>query len=133
MGALFMLVFVMIILIPVIISSRAKTAPVRQYLSLESGGVRGRALVLASMQMSWGVTLGMRRFTRRQMTLEIELPGQAPYDITDQFLVPRGIVEPIPGSSLEVAVGGPSGSQVAILGPGGFTGPWLNFGPPQPF
>jgi hypothetical protein len=67
------------------------------------------------------------------MTLEIEVQGVAPYVIQGMFQVPRGMVEPIPGSSLEVAVDRSNPGSVVVLGPGGFTGPWLNSGPPQPF
>jgi hypothetical protein len=96
-------------------------------------GIRGRGLVLSSFQMSFGVTLGGRRFERKQMTLDVEIPGRPPYQINGQFLIPRGQVEAIPGSSLEVAVDPSNPSQVAVLGPGGFTGPWLNLGPPNAY
>jgi hypothetical protein len=57
----------------------------------------------------------------------------APYVIQGSFLIPRGVVDAIPGSSLEVAVDRANPNSVVVLGPGGFTGPWLNSGPPQPF
>jgi hypothetical protein len=100
---------------------------------LAQRGIRGRGLVLSAFQMSQGVTLGSRRFERKQMTLDIEIPGRAPYLVNGQFLVPRGQVEAIPGQSLEVAVDPSNPSQVAVLGPGGFTGPWLNVGPPNAY
>ena len=96
-------------------------------------GIRGRGLVLSAFQMSNGVTLGGRRFERKQMTLDVEIPGRPPYLVNGQFLVPRGQVEAIPGSSLEVAVDPSNPSQIAVLGPGGFTGPWLNLGPPNAY
>jgi hypothetical protein len=98
---------------------------------LARSGVRARGLVLTCNQMSFGVTIGMRRFERRTMTLDVEIPGRAPFVVNGTFLVPRGIVEAIPGSSLELAVHPTNMSQIAVLGPGGFTGPWLNFGPPN--
>jgi hypothetical protein len=100
---------------------------------LARSGVRARGLVLTSNQMSFGVTLGMRRFERRTMTLDVEIPGRAPFVVNGTFLVPRGIVEAIPGSSLELAVHPKNTSQIAVLGPGGFTGPWLNVGPPNSY
>jgi hypothetical protein len=100
---------------------------------LARSGIRGRGLVLSSFQMSFGVTLGGRRFERKQMTLDVEIPGRPPYQVNGQFLVPRGQVEAIPGSSLEVAVDPSNPSQIAVLGPGGFTGPWLNLGPPNAY
>jgi hypothetical protein len=101
--------------------------------SLARGGLRGRGLVITCNQMSFGVTLGGRRFERRTMTLDIEIPGRPPYIMNGTFLVPRGIVEATPGASLEVAVSPRNPNRVAVLGPGGFTGPWLNYGPPNTY
>ena len=100
---------------------------------LTRSGVRGRALVLASSSVAVGFRWGMRRFERRAMTLEVEVPGREPFIVQGTYPVPRGLVEPIPGSSLDVAVDPRGTGQVAVLGPGGFTGPWLNVGPPQPY
>ena len=100
---------------------------------LTQSGLRGRGLILSSSQMATNTRVGMQRFEQRQMTLEIEVQGVAPYVIQGVFLVPRGMVDAIPGSSLEIAVDRSNPSSVIVLGPGGFTGPWLNSGPPQPF
>ncbi|HEY5241692.1 MAG TPA: hypothetical protein VIJ22_09515 [Polyangiaceae bacterium] len=101
--------------------------------SLARKGVRARGLVLASNQISNGVTLGGRRFERRMLTLDVEIPGRPPFVTSGLFLVPRGIVEATPGSSLELAVHPSNMTKIAVLGPGGFTGPWLNFGPPNTY
>jgi hypothetical protein len=102
----------------------------RRYDRLQSGGLRGRALVLKSSQTVTGVTVGGRRFQSRTMTLDIELHGTRPFVVSGTFLVPRGLVEPIPGCSLEVSVDPKNRQNIAVLGPGGFTGPWLRIGPP---
>jgi hypothetical protein len=83
--------------------------------------------------VSFGVTLGGRRFERRGMTLDVEIPGRPPFIASGNFLVPRGIVEATPGASLELAVHPTNQSRIAVLGPGGFTGPWLNYGPPNSY
>ena len=101
--------------------------------ALARKGLRGRGLVISCNQMSTGVTLGGRRFERRTMTLDVEVPGRPPFVANGIFLVPRGIVEATPGSSLEVAVDPRNATRIAVLGPGGFTGPWLNFGPPNTY
>ena len=106
---------------------------VTSFDKLARSGVRGRALVLTSSSTATNMRLGTRRFERRAMTLDVEVPGRAPFVVQGIYLVPRGLVEPIPGSSLEVALDPRGGSQIAILGPGGFTGPWLNIGPPQAY
>ena len=100
---------------------------------VRQSGVPARGLVLASSVVSTGVTVGFRRFEQRPMTIEVEVYGQAPYVIQGTFMVPRGLVEGIPGSSLELSVDPRNPNQIAILGPGGFTGPWLQLGPPQSY
>jgi hypothetical protein len=125
------LIFVVIFLIKQ--SSRNLLTSAAAIDRLARKGIRGRGLVLSAFQMSNGVTLGGRRFERKQMTLDVEIPGRPPYQINGQFLVPRGQAEAIPGSSLEVAVDPSNPSQIAVLGPGGFTGPWLNLGPPNAY
>jgi hypothetical protein len=96
-------------------------------------GVRARGLVLTSNRVSSAVTVNGRRFERRSMTLDVEIPGRAPFVTSGSFLVPRGIVEALPGSSLELAIDPTDASQITVLGPGGFTGPWLKLGPPNPY
>jgi hypothetical protein len=97
------------------------------------GSVRARGLVLTCNRVSSGVTINGRRFEQRGMTLDVEIPGRPPFVATGTFLVPRGIVEALPGSSLELDVHPTNMNQITVLGPGGFTGPWLNFGPPNTY
>lgn len=106
---------------------------VQAFDMLSARGVRARGLVLVASQLSTGVTMSMRRFERRQMTLDIEIPGRAPYTQSGAFLIPRGLVEAVPGASLELAIDPNNPANVVVLGPGGVTGPWLNLGPPRPY
>ena len=78
-----------------------------------------------------GMRVGMRRFEMRTMTLDVEVPGREPFVMQGTYLCPRG-VEPVPGAALDVALD-PRGNNLVVLGPGGFTGPWINMGPPQPY
>ncbi|HEY3818173.1 MAG TPA: hypothetical protein VGL81_13430 [Polyangiaceae bacterium] len=96
-------------------------------------GLPARGLVLTSDRVSTGVTMNGRRFESRRMTLDVEIPGRPPYLATGTFLVPRGLVEALPGSLLELVVHPTDMSQVTVLGPGGFTGPWLSYGPPNAY
>jgi hypothetical protein len=111
------------ILVAIIRAVRRASAP----------GLRARGLVLTCDRVSFGVTVNGRRFERRGMTLDVEIPGRPPFVTTGIFLVPRGIVEALPGSSLELAVHPTNMNQITVLGPGGFTGPWLNYGPPNSY
>ena len=132
MGGFVVLLIVFTIIILVKVASSGAFG-VGTYDKLMRSGVRGRALVLASSNMAVSFRIGMRRFERRTMTLEVEVPGREPFIAQGMFPVPRGLVEPIPGSSLDVAVDPRGTGQIAVIGPGGFSGPWLNVGPPQPY
>jgi hypothetical protein len=100
---------------------------------LEQTGTPARGLVLGAANYSVGVTVNMRRFERRTMAIDVEIPGREAYVVSGDFLVPRGLVEVVPGVSLELAVDPSNPNNVAVLGPGGFTGPWIRLGPPQPY
>jgi hypothetical protein len=103
-------------------------------LALEAKGVRAHGLVLSCSQLSrGGSTMRGRRFEKRTMTLDIEIPGSEPYVITGDFLIPRGVVEAVPGASLDLAVHRSNKNQIAVLGPGGFSGPWIRVGPPSAY
>lgn len=103
------------------------------YTGVARNGLRARALVLSASSYSFGVTTNGTRYEKRTMTLDVEIDGTEPYEVTGDFLVPRGLAEAIPGASLDVAVDPDDRSNVSILGPGGVTGPWLVVGPPNPY
>jgi hypothetical protein len=132
-AALFVLgVFVFVIWV-MIAAAKKGSAGVQQFDRLQQSGLPGRGLVLTSSVIAVGTTINGRRFEQRTMTLDIEIWGRPPYVIQGNFMVPRGLVEAMPGSSLDVSVDPNDASKIAILGPGGFSGPWLNVGPPQPY
>ncbi len=130
MGAVISFIIFVFIFVVVAIS---KSASVAGRNRLAQQGLRGRGLVLASQNNAVNTRVNGQRFEQRPMTLEVEVQGRAPYVIQGTFLIPRGLVDAIPGSSLEVAVDPNNPSSVVVLGPGGFTGPWLNSGPPNPY
>jgi hypothetical protein len=95
--------------------------------------LRGRALVLKASRQSTLVTTMGGRYESRSMTLDVEVPGLPPFQTSGVFRVPRGIVEAISGASLEVSVDPNNPSSLEVLGPGGFSGPWLQYGPPNAY
>jgi hypothetical protein len=126
-------VFVVFIIVMASKAGRSVQAGVAAIDYLETNGVRAYGLVLACQQWSTGVRIGTRRFEQRAMTIDVEIPGRAPYVAQGTFLVPRGLVEVIPGAALDLAVDPRNPNQLAILGPGGFSGPWIRIGPPNPY
>ena len=102
-------------------------------LSLETTGLPARGLVLECSQTSTGQTINGRRFEVFTMTLDVEIPGSEPYVCKGAFLVPRGQVETVPGASLDLRVDRKNKNQLLVIGPGGFSGPWLQAGPPNAY
>ena len=100
---------------------------------LQATGLPARGLVLTCSQYGTGITMNQRRFEKRTMTIDVEIPGRQPYVSRGDFLIPRGVVEAIPGASLDLVVDAADPDKIVVLGPGGFTGPWLRLGPPQSF
>jgi hypothetical protein len=127
------LLFFVVVVVWLVVAGGAAGRKLKRQLSLETNGVRGRALVLSSSFLTTGTTLNGVRYEQRTMTLDIDLPGRAPYVTSGQFLVPRGLVEPVPGASLDIAVDPSNPSSLSILGPGGFSGPWIRVGVPAPY
>ena len=134
--AIIVFIVMAIFLVPLVramVGSTQANTSTSGFDALVANGIPARGLVLQASQQSRGVTMSFRRFEQRMMTLDVEIPGQAPYTCTGTFMIPRGLAEPTPGASLELAVDRKNPNNVVVLGPGGFTGPWLNLGPPNPF
>jgi hypothetical protein len=130
------IVIAAVIVIQVIRAARSAGAGARSLQAMDQLGATGvpaRGLVLTCSPYSTSVTINGRRFEKRTMTLDVEIPGRPPYQSSGDFLIPRGLVEAIPGASLDLTVDPSNPDKIVVLGPGGFTGPWLRLGPPQPY
>lgn len=112
-------------LILVLSSGQGTTNDVGGFDRVAANGTPARAIVLSVGSTASRVSLGMRRFERRSVVLDVEVPGQQPYVMSGAVLIPRGVVEVLPGGSVEVRVDPSNPNNVAVMGPGGFTGPWL--------
>jgi len=128
-------VFVALVIVAVVIFLIIKGATgAKGILALETNGLPARGLVLACDRVSLGRTINGRRFELFTMTLDVELYGTVePYVCTGNYLVPRGQVETVPGASLELMVDRKNRNQLLVIGPGGFSGPWLRVGPPNAY
>jgi hypothetical protein len=137
MGGLivFLVVFAFIIISIVNAAKKASAgaASVQALDMVASSGIPARGLILGCSAYANGVTINQRRFEKRVMTLDVEIPGRPPYVANGEYLIPRGLVQAIPGASLELSVDPANPNNIAVLGPGGFSGPWLRVGPPQPY
>lgn len=133
---LFAGIFVFVVVVQIVRALRRAGSPTQSARALDAlaaKGIPARGLVLTCSQYAVGVTLSQRRFERRTMTLDVDIPGRAPYQSTGDFLIPRGLLEVVPGASLDLSVDPRDPNKIVVLGPGGFTGPWLRLGPPSPY
>jgi hypothetical protein len=125
--------FFVVVVVWLVVAGGAAARKLKRQMSLETNGVRGRALVLSSSLLTTGTRINGVRYEQRTLTLDIDIPGRAPYVISGQFLIARGLVEPVPGASLDVAVDPSNQNSILVLGPGGFSGPWIRVGVPAPY
>ncbi|MEO7036275.1 MAG: hypothetical protein ABI548_20185 [Polyangiaceae bacterium] len=128
-----MFVALVIVTVVVFLIIRGASGSKQGILALETNGLPARGLVLACDRVSTGRTINGRRFETFSMTLDVEPYGAAPYVCTGSYLVPRGQVETVPGASLELMVDRKNKNQLLVIGPGGFSGPWLRAQPPNAY
>ena len=129
-----MAVALVIVALAIFLIIRAAAGSSGGILALETQGLPARGLVLACNRGSTGRTINGRRFAVFTMTLDVEpYGGGEPYLCNGAYLVPRGQVETVPGASLELMVDRKNKNQLLVIGPGGFSGPWLRVGPPNAY
>ena len=89
-------------------------------------GVFAHGLVLRADSTATERTFGGQRFELRALTLDVEVPGEAPYVVSVTPMIPR-ICEVLPGSSLDLRVDRKNRQNIAIVGPAGASG-WIAAG-----
>jgi hypothetical protein len=99
--------------------------PFPSYDRLAAEGAPARGLVLQAKPYPKGALNCGRTFEHFQVVLDVELEGAAPYEVATSLFLPRGLVSMVPGSALELRVDRKYPKRIAIIGPAGFTGPWL--------
>ncbi len=90
------------------------------YNAISAKGISGRGILLAVSNMSIGsVGTGLFKMQQRSVTIDIELPGQAPYQATVIALIPMNLVRDVlPGATVEIRVDPRDSTNIAIIGPG---------------
>jgi hypothetical protein len=59
------------------------------------------------------------RFERRDVLLDVELPGEPPYEVKTSVLVPANLVRDVlPGATVELRIDSRSRTNIAIVGLG---------------
>lgn len=92
----------------------------RKIDKLAKSGTPARGLVLQVAPTGTDVRSGMRRFERRNMVLDVEIPGRQPFVANTSPLIPKQLVSRVlPGTFLDLRVDPSNPNQIAIVGPGG--------------
>lgn len=115
-GAVLGLVFIVII-VAIVLGKGA----VGGYDRLISSGTPARGILLSVTSYSNRVqgSTTQRRFVSRSVTIDVEVPGQAPYEVTTNLIIPSNLDRDIlPGATVELRVDPRNPSRMAIVGPG---------------
>ena len=100
--------------------------PTARYKRLLRNGTPARGILLAVDSYSTKIeTPGPKvsragvllpRYVRRGVTIDVEIPGRPPYEITTSVVIPTNLDRDVlPGATVELRV---SGNNIAIVGPG---------------
>ena len=93
---------------------------VAEFDRLVASGLPARGILLkVSATATRAGSAGVRRFERRAVLLDVELPGQAPYEVSLSPLIPTNLSRDVlPGATVELRVDRSDRSKIAIVGPG---------------
>lgn len=82
-------------------------------------GIPARGILLWVAPRGTPSGTAARRFHLRQVKIDIEIPGQAPYVVDTIATIPMNLVRDVlPGATLEIRVSSNDPSSVTIVGPG---------------
>lgn len=89
------------------------------YDRLVSRGVPARGILLSVSPLGTKSGTFGRRFESRQVVIDVEIPGRAPYEITTTTIFPINLSRDVlPGATVELRVDPRNPSILAIIGPG---------------
>ena len=93
-------------------------APGTQFARFVANGAQARGILLRVAPTGTRFKDGGQTFERRFVRLDVEIPGQAPYEIDATPIIPTNLVaDVLPGATLELRVDRSNGN-IAIVGSG---------------
>jgi hypothetical protein len=101
-----------------------KAAASGGYQGLVKTGIPARGILLSVdrvgvKQPATGIGMNRVRYEKRGMTIDVEIPGKAPYQITTYSYIPTNLSRDVlPGCTVELRVHKRNPQQIAIVGPG---------------
>ncbi|CAN5319511.1 hypothetical protein BH11MYX1_BH11MYX1_49170 [soil metagenome] len=90
------------------------------YKALLSRGLPARGILLAVTNVpSSTLGVGLFKLQVRQVRIDIEVPGRAPYEVTASVAIPLNLVRDVlPGAIVELRIDRKNPTNIAIVGPG---------------
>jgi hypothetical protein len=88
--------------------------------SVAAKGIPARGILLSVNKLPTGkVGTGASRYETRRVQLDIEIPGQAPYELDTIAYVPANMIDDVlPGATVALRLGKKDRTYVVIVGPG---------------
>jgi hypothetical protein len=116
-GAVFGLIFIFVIIM--VVKGAAAGGSLGSYDSLVAKGIPARGILLQVSSTGTKIGSVSRRFELRQVYIDVEIPGKAPYEISATPVIPINLVRDVlPGATVELRVDPRNPSKMAIIGPG---------------
>src|SRR5262249_53580892 len=115
------LVIIFIIIMAAVIFKGAAATRAGQYSRLSSAGMPARGILLrvGSVPLPYRNRSFGQKFEMRQVTIDVEVPGQQPYVVDVSALIPRNMARDVlPGVTVELRVDPQNLANVSIVGPG---------------
>lgn len=112
--------FIVVFLI-IFVLKKANTIAVlgNRYDVLLARGIPARGILLAVASTGTKAGTQARRFEVRQVRIDVEIPGQAPYETNATPWIPINLVRDVlPGATVELRVDPKNPSNMVIIGPG---------------
>lgn len=89
------------------------------YDRLVKNGIPARGILLQVAPRGVRAGTRTRPFEQRQVYIDIEIPGQPPYEINASPIIPLNLVRDVlPGATVELRIDRGNRSNMAIIGPG---------------
>ena len=109
-----------IIAIAVIILIASASTPTQEFDKLMASGIAARGILLTVASTGSRVaSTTLRRFERRFVILDVEIPGRPPYEVSVNALIPSNLVRDVlPGATVELRIDRAKPGRIAIVGPG---------------
>ena len=112
--------FVALCVIGVVIVALANAVkPNASFDRLVASGIPARGILLSVSSTGMKSGTMSRRFESRQVVIDVEIPGRAPYEVATTTIFPINLSRDVlPGATVELRVDPRNPNNLAIIGPG---------------